>query len=48
LLPFHGMSRYPYAAPEEYPRDAAHLRYREQYNTRPALRLLRPLAQVTR
>jgi len=43
-LPFHGMSRYPYAPPERFPEDAGRRAYREQYNTRPALRLLRPIA----
>ena len=43
-LPFHAMSRYPYPAAEHFPDDAAHRQYREKYNTRPALRLLRPLA----
>jgi hypothetical protein len=43
-LPFHGMSRYPYSVDERYPESPAHLRYREEYNTRPALRLIRPLA----
>jgi hypothetical protein len=33
-LPFHGMSRYPYAPPEHYPRTPAHDRYRSTYNTR--------------
>ena len=33
-LPFHGMSRYPYKWPEQYPLTAARLRYLEQYNTR--------------
>jgi hypothetical protein len=33
-LPFHGMTRYPYAAPESYPADEAHLDYLERYNTR--------------
>ena len=42
-LPFHAMSRYPYPAGEHFPDDEAHLRYREDYNTRPALRLIRPL-----
>ena len=42
-LPFHGMSSYPYPAAEHYPRDARHQQYREQYNTRPALRLIRSL-----
>ena len=43
-LPFHAMSRYPYAASEHYPADAAHQAYRQNFNTRPALRLIRPLA----
>ncbi len=42
-LPFHAMSRYPYPAGERYPDDEEHNRYRREYNTRPALRLLRPL-----
>jgi Flp pilus assembly protein TadD len=33
-LPFHGMSRYPYEWPEQFPLTAARLRYFEQYNTR--------------
>ncbi|MDX6288221.1 MAG: hypothetical protein QOH42_20 [Blastocatellia bacterium] len=33
-LPYHGMSRYPYQEPEQYPLTAARLRYLEQYNTR--------------
>jgi len=43
-LPFHGMSRYPYPASEHYPEDADHQRYLREYNTRPALVLIRPLA----
>lgn len=43
-LPFHAMSRYPYPASEHFPDDEAHRRYRRDYNTRPALRLVRPLA----
>ncbi len=43
-LPFHAMSSYPYPAPEIYPNDAAHEAYRKEWNTRPALRLVRPLA----
>ena len=43
-LPFHGMSAYPYPEGERYPDDEIRRHYREQYNTRPALRLLRPLA----
>jgi len=42
-LPFHAMSRYPYPATEHFPDDETHQRYRRDYNTRPALRLLRPL-----
>ena len=42
-LPFHGMSSYPYPAGEKYPEDALHREYVRQYNTRPALRLIRPL-----
>lgn len=42
-LPFHAMSQYPYGAGEHYPEDASHNAYRGKYNTRPALRLLRPL-----
>jgi hypothetical protein len=39
-LPFHGMSRYPYPESERRPLDTA-------LNTRPALRLIRPMAEVT-
>jgi hypothetical protein len=42
-LPFHGMSAYPYKPSEHYPDGPEHRAYREQYNTRPALRFLRPL-----
>jgi hypothetical protein len=42
-LPFHAMSRYPYPANEHFPDDAKHRRYRQEYNTRPALHLIRPL-----
>jgi tetratricopeptide (TPR) repeat protein len=42
-LPFHAMSAYPYPAGEHYPEDSAHRAYRAAYNTRPALKLLRPL-----
>jgi hypothetical protein len=45
-LPFHGMSAYPYPAGEHYPQDASHREYQEHYNTRPALRLLRPLTST--
>ncbi|HKY20602.1 MAG TPA: FG-GAP-like repeat-containing protein [Vicinamibacterales bacterium] len=33
-LPFHTMTRYPYAPPERYPQTPAHDRYRAEYNTR--------------
>jgi len=33
-LPFHGMTQYPYAAPEAYPSTPAHREYIERYNTR--------------
>ena len=44
-LPFHGMSSYPYSADQAYPRDQVHQDYLREYNTRPALRLIRPLAK---
>ena len=45
-LPFHAMSRYPYPANEHFPDDAAHRQYQAEYNTRPALRLIRPLVTL--
>ena len=33
-LPFHGMTKYPYAAPETYPMTATRRAYMEKYNTR--------------
>jgi hypothetical protein len=42
-LPFHSMSRYPYPETEHFPIDGEHTQYQREYNTRPALRLLRPL-----
>ncbi len=33
-LPFHGMSKYPYAWPEQYPLTEKRRRYMEEYNTR--------------
>ena len=47
-LPFHGMSAYPYGAAEHFPGDPDHIRYREEFLTRPALKLIRPLAAVRR
>jgi Tfp pilus assembly protein PilF len=44
-LPYHAMSSYPYPAHEHFPNDPVHTAYREQYNTRPASRLLRPLTE---
>ncbi|MGE0454514.1 MAG: FG-GAP-like repeat-containing protein [Vicinamibacteria bacterium] len=44
-LPYHGMPQYPYALPHEYPSGGEHALYREHYNTRPALRLVRPLTE---
>jgi hypothetical protein len=46
-LPFHGMPQYPYVAPYAYPTDEVHNRYRELYNTRSALRLIRSLHEAT-
>jgi hypothetical protein len=45
-LPFHGMSRYPYPDNEHFPNDAEHQRYQQDYNTRPALRLIQPLSRI--
>jgi len=45
-LPFHGMSAYPYPKEENFPADATHQRYRRDYLTRPALRLIRPLRET--
>ena len=42
-LPFHSMSRYPYPGSEHFPSDAAHEKYRKQYNTRPPATLIAPL-----
>lgn len=42
-MPFHGMKRYPYAAPESYPADEAHRAYVERYNTRVVASTLPPL-----
>ncbi len=43
-LPFHAMSTYPYPETESYPDTPLHREYIEKYLTRPALRLIRPLA----
>jgi hypothetical protein len=42
-LPFHAMSRFPYPENERFPDDEDHRTYLREYNTRPALRLIRPL-----
>ena len=42
-LPFHKMTQYPFSISERYPDDVLHREYLERYNTRPALRLIRPL-----
>jgi tetratricopeptide (TPR) repeat protein len=47
-LPFHKMSRFPYPASEAYPDDSDHRAYRANFNTRPALRFIGPLAQRLR
>ncbi len=39
-LPFHGMSSYPYPANERFPDTPAHRAWREEYNTRPAMKLM--------
>ncbi|MDQ2777251.1 MAG: hypothetical protein M3Y57_20390, partial [Acidobacteriota bacterium] len=43
-LPFHAMSAYPYKSHEHFPSDAEHAAYVREYLTRPALKLIRPLA----
>jgi len=43
-LPFHAMSAYPYKKDEHFPDDPEHRQYVHDYLTRPALRLIRPLA----
>ena len=42
-LPFHGMTQYPYAAPEMYPDGARHRDYLQRYNTRVVIKPLPPL-----
>ena len=46
-LPFHSMSRYPYPAAERFPGGKTQDSWRKTFNTRPAIRTIRPLA-VTR
>jgi len=45
-LPFHGMSAYPYPKSEHFPDDIAHQTYKNQYNTRPALKLIRSMVDI--
>ena len=47
-LPFHGMSRYPYAAPETYPMTAERARLMETYNTRVVRSVEGPLTASAR
>ena len=42
-LPFHAMSGYPYGPDESFPDTPEHRRYLQEYNSRPAMRLIRPL-----
>ena len=42
-LPFHSMSKFPYGDQERFPDDDEHRKYARRYNTRPALKLIRPL-----
>jgi tetratricopeptide (TPR) repeat protein len=42
-LPFHAMSQFPYTRAERFPDGPEHRRYERDYNTRPALQLIRPL-----
>jgi len=42
-LPFHGMSQFPYRPDEQFPNDKEHREYLARYNTRAALKLIRPL-----
>ena len=44
-LPFHAMKSYPYPPGQSYPRDPIHDQYQKEYNTRPALRLIRSLRE---
>jgi tetratricopeptide (TPR) repeat protein len=46
-LPFHGMSAYPYKPAEHFPDDALHRDFLKDYITRPALKLIRSLPEIT-
>jgi hypothetical protein len=43
-IPFRTMSKYPYAGPEHFPDDARHQEYLRDFETRPGLLLIPPLA----
>ncbi|HMB69775.1 MAG TPA: FG-GAP-like repeat-containing protein [bacterium] len=45
-LPFHAMSGYPYGPAETFPDDAEHRAYRDEWNTREGVRLVRDLAEL--
>jgi tetratricopeptide (TPR) repeat protein len=47
-LPFHGMSKYPYAWPERYPLTPQRQRYLETYNTRLVTSQVDRIAGITR
>jgi tetratricopeptide (TPR) repeat protein len=42
-LPFHAMSKFPYGPRESFPQTPEHRAYEREFNTRPALNLMRPL-----
>jgi hypothetical protein len=44
-LPFHAMTSYPYPVGQSYPHDSVHDAYQKEYNTRPALHLIRSLRE---
>ena len=44
-MPYHAMPQYPYKEPHRFPSDGLHQRYLEVYQTRPALRFIRPLIE---
>jgi Flp pilus assembly protein TadD len=44
-MPFHAMGSYPYPTSQSYPHDRVHDEYQKEYNTRPALRLIRSLQE---
>ena len=47
-LPFHGMTRYPYAAPEAYPMTAERAALMDRYNTRVVRSVEAPLHAAAR